>query len=178
MAGSRLEVAEVYLQPGELHLALGPTILKTILGSCVGVTFWSWRLEIGALCHGVLPHCPSGVVGGERYRYVDFAVHHLIREMERCGALAHEVQVKAFGGADVLPVHGRRPWRPTVGQQNCESALNALREENYPVFSSDLGGTAGRTIQFDTRSGLVLVRRLERVDSGRVGAGAWTRVES
>ena len=45
---------DLNLQPGELYLARSPAILRTILGSCVGVTFWSSRLGAGALCHGVL----------------------------------------------------------------------------------------------------------------------------
>ena len=45
---------------GELYLARSPAILRTMLGSCVGVTFWSPRLGAGALCHGVLPRCPRG----------------------------------------------------------------------------------------------------------------------
>jgi chemotaxis protein CheD len=167
MALSGLDLPEVYLQPGELHVARRPSILKTVLGSCVGVTFWSPRLGIGALCHGVLPHCPSAAVDSERYRYVDFAIHYLIHQMERHGATPCEVQVKVFGGADVLPVDGERSLRATVGQQNCESALAVLRRENYLVLSSDLGGLVGRTIQFDTGTGVVLVRRLERLEPGR-----------
>ena len=54
------------LQPGELYLARSPAILRTILGSCVGVTFWSARLGAGALCHGVLPKCPLSWPPGSR----------------------------------------------------------------------------------------------------------------
>ena len=53
---------EVYLQPGESYLARKPTIIRTILGSCVGVTFWSARLGIGALCHAQLPRMPDEFV--------------------------------------------------------------------------------------------------------------------
>ena len=42
------ELSEVYLLPGEVHLARTPTIIRTILGSCVGVTFWSPKLGVGA----------------------------------------------------------------------------------------------------------------------------------
>jgi hypothetical protein len=54
------------VQPGELYLARKPAILRTILGSCVSVTFWSARLGAGALCHGVLPRCPAGATGPRR----------------------------------------------------------------------------------------------------------------
>ena len=50
------ELSEVYLHPGESYLARKPAIIRTILGSCVGVTFWSGRIGAGALCHA---HCPG-----------------------------------------------------------------------------------------------------------------------
>ena len=59
MTESALILPDLDLQPGELYLARKPAILRTILGSCVGVTFWSARLGAGALCHGVLPRCPQ-----------------------------------------------------------------------------------------------------------------------
>ena len=168
MSESIIELPEVYLQPGELCLARSPSLLKTLLGSCVGVTFWSPRLGIGALCHGVLPRCPAGVRDAEGYRYVDFAICHLIRRLEGYGAIPGEVQVKVFGGADVLPVDGRQLSKATVGQQNCQTALDVLRRENYSVLTSDIGGLNGRTIQFDTATGVVLVRRLTRMSVGHV----------
>ena len=68
------------LQPGELRLVRGPAILETILGSCVSVSFWSERLGVGALCHGILPRCPekwplgSTILDG--HRYVDFSIRY------------------------------------------------------------------------------------------------------
>ncbi len=59
MPESTAILPDLELQPGELYLARSPSILRTILGSCVGVTFWSARLGAGALCHGVLPKCPA-----------------------------------------------------------------------------------------------------------------------
>jgi len=122
----------------------------------------------------VLPHSPQGVRGFEGYRYVDFAIYHLIQQMEGSGAAPGEVQVKLFGGADVLPVGARRSWRATVGQQNCQAALEVLRRENYSILTSDIGGLSGRTIQFDTETGIVLVRRLERLGVRGTRAG-WQR---
>ena len=47
-----------YVQPGESHLVTEPTILRTLLGSCVGIAFWAPRLGLGALCHPMLPRTP------------------------------------------------------------------------------------------------------------------------
>jgi chemotaxis protein CheD len=156
------EFPEVYLNPGEAYFARSPTILKTLLGSCVGITFWSSRRRIGALCHGVLPRSPAGVEAREGYRYVDFAIRDLLRQFEECGIAARELQLKLFGGADVLSV-GVLSARLTVGHQNRQVALEILEREGLAVFASDLGGLAGRTIQFHTGTGEVLLKRLARI---------------
>lgn len=149
------------LQPGELYLARGPAILRTILGSCVGVTFWCRRLAAGALCHGVLPRCPNDSMAGpaEGARYVDFSIRHLTREFEALGARREELEVKLFGGADVLPTNGRRN-HPTVGALNCLAACQVAAEEGLTVSARDLGGTRGRRIHFHTGTGEVLLHRL------------------
>ena len=64
MIETGLILPDVNLQPGELYLARRPAILRTILGSCIGVTFWSARMGAGALCHGVLPRCPAILPSG------------------------------------------------------------------------------------------------------------------
>ncbi|MFY9948572.1 MAG: chemotaxis protein CheD [Candidatus Sulfotelmatobacter sp.] len=163
------EVAEVYLQPGESHLARTPTIIRTILGSCVGVSFWSARLGAGALCHSQLPRYPRtssmrlNLAAGRRY--VDFAIRDLARQFDDLGAARSEVQVKLFGGADVLLVTTSASSKPTVGKLNCEAALEVVEAEGLKVIASSLGGTSGLNIQFYTKTGEILLRRLHRVVS-------------
>jgi len=158
------EVAEVTLQPGELHVARRPSILQTILGSCIGVTFWNERVGAGALCHGVLPRCPKewpeGADASFGHRYVDFSIQFLARTFDALGVPRQEVEVKVFGGSDVLPVLEARSNRPTVGALNTETALAILGEEGLSVRAYDLGGTRGRKIHFHTGTGEVLVYRL------------------
>jgi chemotaxis protein methyltransferase CheR len=156
--GTDLQI--VHLEPGEVHFARNPVLLKTILGSCIGVAFWNPVQGVGALCHGVLPKCPKGITGKEGYRYVDFAIRDLAKQFEDCGAHRADLQVKVFGGADVLSGYSTDPQRATVGQQNCQTALEVLQDENLTLLVSDIGGSVGRAIQFDTGSGEVRLRRL------------------
>jgi chemotaxis protein CheD len=164
MADSSPVLPDLNLQPGELYLARGPAILRTILGSCVSVTFWSKRVGAGALCHGVLPRCPlvwpPGSSVSDGYRYVDFSIRHLAQQFEALQARRDELEVKLFGGADVLPFLSDRPDKPTVGAMNCQVALEVLAEEGFTVTASDLGGVRGRRIHFHTGTGEVLVYRL------------------
>jgi chemotaxis protein CheD len=159
-----LILPDLNLQPGELYLARNPSILRTILGSCVGVTFWSARLGAGALCHGVLPRCPQvwppGYNLSDCHRYVDFSIRYLAQQFDALGASRRELEVKLFGGADVLPVAGTGRGRPTVGALNCSAAVEVLAEEGFTVSASDLGGVRGRRIHFHTGTGEVLLHRL------------------
>ncbi|MGC2618763.1 MAG: chemotaxis protein CheD [Acidobacteriaceae bacterium] len=163
MPDPEMRVPEVHVQPGESHLVREPVILRTVLGSCVGVTFWAPRLGLAALCHPMLPMCP--VKGAARMsldagrRYVDFAIRDLVRQFDAFAARRGEIEVKLFGGGDVLLVSNENS-RPTVGRLNCEAALRVLREEGFHVVASSLGGTAGLHIQFHTGTGEVLLRRL------------------
>src|SRR5579863_2431003 len=93
-------VEEIYVQPGESHLVSRPAVLRTVLGSCVGITFLVPRLGIGALCHPMLPHSPGGRGCGvcSDRRYVDFAIHDMARQFDSLGVRRSEVQVKLFGG--------------------------------------------------------------------------------
>jgi chemotaxis protein CheD len=156
---------EVYVQPGESHLIKEPAILRTLLGSCVGVTFWVPRLGLAALCHAMLPSYPLKLpVGGMSLaggrRYVDFTIRDLAKQFDSLGARRGEIQVKVFGGGDVLLVTHPDSTRPTVGKMNIDAAIKVLRDEGFEVIASSLGGTVGIHIQFNTGTGEVLLRRL------------------
>lgn len=157
------ELPEVYVQPGESCLVREPVILRTVLGSCIGVTFWIPRLGIGAICHPMLPNFPAkppaDLKPAASHRYVDFAIRDLARKFDELGALRKEVQVKLFGGGDVLLVADEMS-RPTVGKLNSQTALRVLSEEGYDVVASSLGGRRGINIKFHTGTGEVLLRRL------------------
>jgi chemotaxis protein CheD len=155
---------ERYLLPGESHLVKEPMILRTVLGSCVGIAFFIPRLGIGALCHPMLPSYPlkppadRSIAGGRRY--VDFSIRDLAAQFASLGVRPGEVQVKIFGGGDVL-LTVNAASRPTVGRLNCESALRVLEEHGFQVVASSLGGTSGVHIKFNTETGEVLLKRLD-----------------
>jgi chemotaxis protein CheD len=152
---------EVYVQPGESRLLREPAILRTLLGSCVGIAFRIQRLGVGALCHPMLPRCPAKpptVLGRSACRYVDFAIRDLARQFDALGARRAEVEVKLFGGGDVL-LTNRDAARPTVGRLNIEVAMKVLKEEGFAVSASSLGGERGVNIRFNTQTGEVLLQR-------------------
>jgi chemotaxis protein CheD len=165
MPTTEIDLPEFYLQPGESRIVSGPSVLKTVLGSCVGITFHVPRLNASALCHPMLPtHASRSPVRSDPVsarRYVDYVIRELAQEFDALGARRAEVEVKVFGGADVLASSRKAA---TVGTMNAETALRVLKEEGFTVIASRLGGTRGIFIEFNTRTGEVLLRQLSRMD--------------
>ena len=170
MTAYESDLEEVYLQPGESHLATGPSILRTLLGSCVGVAFWAPGWGLGALCHPMLPHVAlrtlHTVDAADSRRYVDYAIREMAKRMDALGVPRNQLQVKLFGGADVLHVSPQNR-KPTVGRMNQDVACAVLREEGLRVVAERMGGDHGIHISFHTVTGEVLLRRL----SGAMATG-------
>ena len=163
MADADSDCLEVYVQPGESHLVRGRAVLRTVLGSCVGVTFRHQKLGIAALCHPMLPRHPESSRGkidlAKARRYVDFAIRELAKQMDALGARRAEIEVKIFGGADMFATETQGA-RATVGKQNADAAMQVLEEEGYHVIASRLGGRSGFHIDFYTATGEVMLRNL------------------
>jgi chemotaxis protein CheD len=162
MAAADEKLPEIYLQPGESRLVREPTLLRTLLGSCVGIAFRVPRLGLGALCHPMLPRSPVRppipLSRSAGRRYVDYAIRDLAQQFDELGAQRNEVEVKMFGGGDVL-LAVNDTARPTVGRLNIEVAIKVLDEEGFHVMASSLGGRRGVNIFFNTQSGEVLLQR-------------------
>ena len=160
---SAVDLPRVHLAAAEVHITRKAQVVETVLGSCVAATLRVPRLQVAAMCHGALPCCPeehlrcADFLRG--FRYVDFAIRYLACRLYRLGAQPAEIEVKLFGGADVLQM--LRPRRAaSVGRQNCEAALKTLSDEGLSPVVADLGGRNGRVIYFHTDCGDVYVRRL------------------
>ncbi len=147
---------EIFLKPGEVCISQTPTEVSTILGSCVAVTIFNKRLKVGAICHALLPKNPDNF---DTFRYVDSTVSYMLRRVEAMGIAKAEMEVKIFGGADVL---GRNASGPSVGRKNVEIALAIMKQESLTPAITDTGGSLGRKIRFYTHTGEVLLKRLRR----------------
>ncbi len=158
MSESDGRVRKVFLKPGESFFADLPTVVTTVLGSCVSVTMYSAEHRCGAICHAMLPEENSQ---GNAYRYVDASIMGMLRSFVRYGIKRSHIEVKLFGGSDILPVcDSTRETGATVGSQNIDTALRIIERERLRLVTSDTGGVQGRKILFHTHTGEILLKRL------------------
>ncbi|WP_420264409.1 chemotaxis protein CheD [Candidatus Magnetominusculus dajiuhuensis] len=161
----------VFLKPGEVYITGKPALVKTVLGSCVSITMFEPMRRTAAICHGMLPDCVGEGCGEcpEKLKYVTCSIKYILNKMRDRGVNARDIEVKAFGGGDVL-TYKNYDAKATVGRQNIDAALEILGALGLKPKTSDLGGDRGRKIFFNTQTGEVLLRKLRKtaVECGRV----------
>lgn len=157
------ELPIVYLKPGELYIGNTAANVVTTLGSCLAVTVYHSRSRLGAICHGLVSQCMDKETCesscAEEFRYVDCAILYMLKTFDALGIKRSEIEVKLFGAADAI-VLGLKVKR-TVGKENINMARDILKREHLRVKSSDIAGTRGRKIFFNTRSGEVYLKYLK-----------------
>ncbi len=160
----------IYLKPGELYLGDQPTVVTTVLGSCVSLVFFHPARRLGAICHALLP---TNKQEENSFRYVDSAFDWMLKQFQSRDIPLNQIQVKLFGGADVLECYEGKCRVVTIGQQNIRRALEIVKDHGLLVQVSDLGGTYGRKLFFFTHTGEVLLKKVGKVcwvDPARAGA--------
>lgn len=152
------ELPRVYLSPGDLHIALKPTLIETVLGSCVAVSLQCPLSGKAAMCHAMLPCGPAG-----EFRYVDAALQHMIEGLQAQGVQPSRLVAKLFGGSDMfVQVRNAGPSRFPVGENNARKAHEILNRYRIQIKSRDTGGSFGRKLLFFTDTGQVYVKLLQR----------------
>lgn len=146
--------AQVYLHAGQLHAAAAPTVITTVLGSCVAVCLYDPIAKVGGMNHFLLP-LPVEKERSPRFGAV--AVPQLVEAVLQAGAARGSLVAKVFGGASVIAAmsRGRR-----LGEENAVLALRLLDEARIPVLDQDVGGSRGRKLVFFADEGTAWVRAL------------------
>lgn len=143
----------VFISQGELYCTATPTVISTVLGSCISVCLWDSKRAIGGMNHFVLPYAKGR---GRSLRYGDVAVEALVQKMLALGSAPRDIEAKLFGGASAMPSQQSQ----AVGDGNLAVAIEVLERSGIALAARSTGGSSGCVIHFHTASGEVLVRRL------------------
>lgn len=155
----------IYLKAGEIRFSEKPVVIMTVLGSCLSVTMFHRSTGTGAICHGLMPGCgrqaECTVECADASRHVTCSIRRMVRQLDRLRIRRSEVEVKCFGGADMLGAAQNARPAASVGRQNIAAAQAVLTQEGFILVAKDVGGAVGRKIFFNTLTGEVLLKRLQ-----------------
>ena len=143
------------LQPGFIFMSKEHVTVQTVLGSCVSVCIWDKVSQFGGLNHYIYP------LVRERDKalpiYGNVAVITLLRMMEEAGSRPENMIAYIIGGADPVGAENN------LGEQNYKLAKRVLKHCKIKIVSEDVGGSMGRKILYDNRSGQLAVLKVHNL---------------
>jgi chemotaxis protein CheD len=140
------------IRMGEIAVGRREGILRTLLGSCIGLALYDERRSVGGLAHIVLPEArgtPS--LPG---KFVDTAIPALLREMEALAGPRLRPAARIAGGANMFAT----TVTETVGRRNIEACERYLEAHGIPLLGRHCGGDKGRRMLLDTSTGTVTIQ--------------------
>jgi len=147
---------ETMVRMGELAASktAGATLVTLGLGSCIGLVLLDRRVGVAGLAHVVLPDS-GGHTEVNRFKFADHAVPELIDRVCALGGRRPMLEAVMVGGASMFAAIG---GSMEVGARN-ESAVKAqLASARIRIHAAATGGSRGRTVRVDPKTGIVLVR--------------------
>lgn len=139
-----------FLYPGTLFVHRQEHLVTTVLGSCISVCMHDRERGVGGINHYLLAFWNGEGLPTPRYGTV--AIERLLQKMLEHGARRENVTAKFFGGATIIR---SSQGMLSVGERNIMLADELMEELGIRVICSDVGGTQGRKIIFNTRTGVV-----------------------
>ena len=144
----------------DLKIAKEPDILTTLgLGSCVGIALYDPITKIGGLAHIMLPDSTQIKNNENKAKFADTALDVLLQEMQGVGARKNRLIAKIAGGAHMFEFKNMNDIM-CIGTRNVAAVLYVLEQRNIPVIAQDTGENYGRTIELDTRNGILRVKTI------------------
>jgi len=121
------------------------------LGSCIGVCIYDLQSQIGGMAHIMLPSSRENLKGSPA-KYADSCIELLLGDLYKLGVSRMRLKAKMAGGAQMFSFAGKTPLLK-IGERNAEAVEHELRKAGIPLLAYDVGGTFGRTINFDIKTG-------------------------
>ena len=139
----------------QVKTASSPTVLRTILGSCIGICIFDRMKKIGGMAHILLPSDPTGKANPEKY--ADTAIPILVKSLLKDGARREFLSAKIAGGASMFKF-GSNLTLGQIGERNIEKTREILENLKIPIVDEDVGGSKGRVLDFFLEDGRLKIK--------------------
>ncbi|MCB1158308.1 MAG: chemotaxis protein CheD [Leptospiraceae bacterium] len=143
----------------EIRSAKSPYVLRTTLGSCIGVVLYQPDMKIGAIAHIMLSKDP---IGRDKLKnpdkYVETAMPRLIQMFESEGCRPGTYSARVFGGASMFK-NINSSFLQHIGEDNINTVREFLQWNQIPLLVEDVGGHEGRTISLYLDDGRILLKK-------------------
>ncbi|MBC8035685.1 MAG: chemoreceptor glutamine deamidase CheD [Rhizobiales bacterium] len=152
----------IWIFQGDFYVSSRPDLFLTaVLGSCIAVCIRDPAAGCGGMNHFLLPdsenrddHYPS-----QALRYGSYSIERLINAILSRGGRRERLEVKVFGGANVMS------GMSDVGARNVDFVEHYFANERLPIAAADLRGTWPRKLRYFPTLGIAQVRELRDAEA-------------
>lgn len=156
---SRTEAVSI----AEIKAGKGPIVYNVFgLGSCVAICILDQESKTSVVGHVMLPKSFAGKQNDQPGKFADTAVPEMVHQLTRLGGSVEVAVVTYVGGAQVFQFTSGDSNRLDIGSRNVQAVDEALNAAGLTVIGQDVGGSAGRSVMFNTTTGIVAVRSFAR----------------
>lgn len=152
-----MDIRRVFLLPSELYIAKEPTLISTILGSCVGVVLYNRHQQFGGMNHFMLARSKGEEPTSTKHG--DYAMETLLALMLKEDAHHEHLEATILGGGNV---GGHLSLGKGIGADNIAVAREILMKHGIKVVHKNIGGDFGRKVHFESWTGEIEVIRVEK----------------
>ena len=162
-----------YLKPGEVLLTTEPSLITTVLGSCLSVTMRHKASGMSIICHAVMPARADAreEIKGNAFLYVDSSLQWMIDRYAEKGIRMRDIEVKMFGGAALFQDPASLQRDASVGQKNIDAATAFLKKHRINLAAWNVGGSRRRKLIFNTETGEVLAKFITKAEISLINCG-------
>ena len=150
---------------GGYYVSKEPSVVKTILGSCISVCLFESENKIGGMNHFMLPESKDldNLDDYNNTRYGIYATEVTLNDILKLGGKKSNITAKVFGGGNVLP--GVTSNVLKIADKNINFAKKFLSDENIPIISEDIGGNSPRKVFFFNTENKIMLKKLGAVSN-------------
>ena len=151
-----VNIKKIPLNIGDVAVSDGPSMLETILGSCVAVCLWDGELKIAGMNHYMMPYWMDTMkdpmmCGPE-------SIEALMTMIINRGANIKDLRAKIFGGGRVLETLTKGI---EIGKENVRVAREVLEDYGIPVIKEYTGNDFGIKVVFYSDTGRAFIKKLD-----------------
>ncbi|WP_432665030.1 chemotaxis protein CheD [Wukongibacter baidiensis] len=144
----------------DLKTVKSPGVLTTLgLGSCVGICVYDPVTKVAGMAHIMLPSSKTIKNNTNPFKFADTGIDLLIDDMVKKGAKKYRMISKIAGGAQMFSFSTKNDIMK-IGERNAIAVKEILKEYKIPIKAEDTGGGHGRTIEFHSTDGKLVVKTI------------------
>ena len=177
-------MSDIEVHMGHIAVIEGShNLITSGVGSCLVITLYDPKLQIGALAHTMVPSSAkrdtqyhqrasahisleASTVAqacavaervsteAEDTKYVDVAIDKMLKGLEANGSKREDLEAKLIGGANMFS----SIISNDIGKDNILSAREKLQAEGIKIVGECVGGSQGRSVEFSPTTGVVAVK--------------------